>query len=51
MSGSGREAFLDVRVALSDVWECSEGPPRCLGVVERPARMFGSGREALLDVW
>ena len=40
MSGCGQEALPDVRV-----W--SEGPPGCPGVVGRPSRMSGSGREAL----
>ena len=50
MYGSGREA-------LSDVRECSEGPPgcsggplKCPGVVWRPSLMSGSGRETLSDV-
>ena len=43
MSGSGREAFPDVRV-----W--SRGPFGCPGVVVRPARMSGCEREALPDV-
>ena len=43
MSGSVRDALLDVK-------ECSEGPPRCPGVVGRTSRMSGSGREALPDV-
>ena len=53
MSVSGRET-------LPNVWEWSEGAPRCLGVVGRPSeicgsgrgpsRMFGSGREALSEV-
>ena len=43
MSGSGREALTDVR-------ECSRGPPICPGVVGGPTRMSGSGREALPDV-
>ena len=42
MSWSGREALPDVREAFSDVWECSEGPPGCPGVVRRPCRMSGS---------
>ena len=40
---SGLEAILDDR-------EWSSGPPGCLGVVERPSWMSGSGRVALLDV-
>ena len=53
MSGSGREALLDVR-------EWSGDPSRMSGVVERlsrmslsgerPFRMSGSGREAISDV-
>ena len=51
MSASGWEAFPDVR-------ERSDSTPGCPGVVERPSRLFGSGREtlpnvrdALLDFW
>ena len=44
MSGSGREALLDVR-------EWSGRPPECAGVVGTPSRMSGSGLEALGDVW
>ena len=44
MTGSGRESLTDVR-------EWSGGPPGCLGVVERPSRMSGSGRKALPDIW
>ena len=47
MSRSGRETLLDVRQALSDVRECSEGPHGCPGVVGRPSRMSGSGRAAI----
>ena len=36
MSGSGRDV-------LPDVYEWSGIPPGCLGVVERPFRMSGSG--------
>ena len=43
MSKSGREAH-------PDVWELSEGPPGCPGVVRSPSHMSGSGREALPDV-
>ena len=39
MSWSGWEA-------LSYVREWSGGPPGCPGVVKRPSRMSGSGREA-----
>ena len=58
MSRSGRETLPDVWEALTDISECSDGPPECLVVVGRPSRMFGRpsrmpgcGREALLDVW
>ena len=44
MSGICREAFPDVR-------EWSGGPQGYLGVVGRPSRISGSGREALKDVW
>ena len=40
MSGSGWEAHQVVRVR-------SGGPPGCPGVVGRPSRISGSGREAL----
>ena len=40
MSGIGREAFPDVR-------EWSGRPRGCPGVVGRPSRMSGNGREAL----
>ena len=40
----------DGREALWDVWEWSEGPPGCPGVVGWPSRMSGSGQEALLYV-
>ena len=36
MYGSGREDLPDVR-------ECSDALLECLGVVERPSRMYGSG--------
>ena len=56
MSGSGRETLSNIWEALSDVWECSESPPRypvsplgCQGVVGRLSWMSESGREALLD--
>ena len=48
------EALLDVRgsrEALLDFWDWLGGPPGCPGVVGRPYRVFGSGREALPDVW
>ena len=60
MSRSGRVTLSDVQEALSDVRECSEGPPGCPGVVgsvsrmsgdgSEPLRMSGSGRENLPDV-
>ena len=43
MSGSGREAFPDVR-------ELSRVPSEFPGVVGGPSRIFGSGQEALPDV-
>ena len=56
MSGSCRDALLEVRETLPDVpewWEdltdireWSGGPPKCQGVVGRPSRISGSGREA-----
>ena len=51
MSGSGREALLDVREwseALPDVREWLGDPPGWFG---RPFRMFGSGLETLSNVW
>ena len=57
MSGSDQEALPDVQEALSNVRECSEGPPgysggplRCPGVVERPSLMSKSGRVTLSNV-
>ena len=53
MSGSGPESLPDVRgdpESLSKVRECSVGPPGSLGVVGRPSRMFGCGREALANI-
>ena len=60
MSSSGQKTVPDVGKwweALTDIREWSGGPPRCseapfgcLGVVGRPSRMFGSGREAHPDV-
>ena len=44
MSGICREAFPDVR-------EWSGGPQGYLGVVGRPSRRSGSGREALKIIW
>ena len=43
MSGSEREALHHVR-------EWSTGPLGCPGMVGRPSKMSGSGREALPDV-
>ena len=43
MSRSGREA-------IPDVWDWLEGHPGCMGEIERPSRMSGSGQEALPDV-
>ena len=43
MTVSGLEAFQDIR-------ESSGGPPVCPGVVGKPSRMSGSGREVLPDV-
>ena len=43
MSVCGQETLLDVR-------EWSEGPPGCPGMVQRPCRMSGSGREASLGI-
>ena len=39
------------RAALPDVPEWLRCPHRCPGVVGRHFEMFGSGREALTDVW
>ena len=57
ISGSGPEALMDVQEALSDVRECSEGPPGCpggplglLGVFVRLSRMSESGRKTLPDI-
>ena len=50
LSGYGRETFLDVPEwweALPDVQKWSGDPPVCPGLVERPFRMSGSGRETL----
>ena len=47
MSGNGRETLPNIWEALSDVWECSESPPRC---PVSPSRISGSGREALSNV-
>ena len=43
--------FGSFQEALKDVREWSGGPPGCQGVVARPSKMSGSGREALLYVW
>ena len=43
MPGKGWEA-------LSYLQEWSVGPPGCPGMVGRPSRISGSGRETLLDV-
>ena len=60
MLGSVRETFSNVRDALLDIQEQSEGPPGFPGEVGRPSRisgrgrrpilMSGSAREALLDL-
>ena len=52
MSESGRKTLPDVPVgweAFPDVRQVSRGPHGCLGVVERPSRMTGSGRVAVPD--
>ena len=43
MSGNGHEA-------LPVVWEWSEVPLRCPGVVGRPSRMYGSDLKGLPDI-
>ena len=40
MSGSGRETLPEVREAHSEVWECSEGPPRSPGGPLKCPRVF-----------
>ena len=53
MSGSGRVGLPKIREwseGLPDLREWSGGPPKCPGVVGRPSRMSGRGREALGDV-
>ena len=64
MSVNGREALLEGREALRDVWDWLGGPSGCPGVVRRPSRMVGrlsqmvampflmsgGGREALRNV-
>ena len=44
MSGSDRETLLEVQ-------EWSGGPHGCPGMVGRPSRMSGSGRETVRYVW
>ena len=41
--------FESGRVALTDVWEWSGGPPGCPGVVRMSSQMTRSGQEALPD--
>ena len=43
MSGSYRKSF-------PNVWECSGAHPGYQGVIGRPSRMSGSGREAIWDI-
>ena len=53
MSGSGREALLDVQewtVGRPGIPGVVRGPSRMSGVVGRLSRMSGCGREYLLDV-
>ena len=50
MFGTGRETLPDVQEALSDVREWTRGSLGSSGVVERPSRMIGSGRETLANV-
>ena len=53
MSGSGREALKNIwewSGTLPDVRDWSGFPPGCPGVVGKPYRRSGSGREALPDV-
>ena len=50
MSASGQVTLPNVREALPDVWEWSEGPPRCPEVVGKNSKMSGSCQEALLEV-
>ena len=51
MIESGWEALSVVWEWSGDPFECPGCPPGYPGVVERPTRFYGSGREALLDVW
>ena len=54
MSGSGLEALPDVRKwsrGLPGYPEWPGGPPKILGVVDRPSRMSECGRNALPEVW
>ena len=51
MSGSGPDTLPDVRKDLPDHREWLKGPSGIQGVVRRPSRMAGSGRETLPDVW
>ena len=61
MSGSCRDTLPEVWETLpdepewwedlTDVREWSRGPPKCQGVVGRPAQMSRSGQESLPDVW
>ena len=51
MSRSHLVALSDVQEALPNVWEWSGYSLGCPGVIKRPSRMSGSGREALPDVW
>ena len=50
MSGNGREAIPDVCESLPYIRDWSVVSSVCLGVVERPSRICGSGLEALPDV-
>ena len=49
MSGGGREALPDVREWSVDSPECPR-PLHMLGVVERPYRMSGCGREIFPNI-
>ena len=57
MSGSGRgpsrrsERCFESRETFPHVREWSKGPSGFSKVVEKTSQIFGSGREALLDVW
>ena len=50
MSGSDRETRPEVREPIPDDRECTRDPLGCPGVIVRPSRMSGSGRESLSDV-